>query len=363
MSVHDKSLITEASEAVAGDLAIAIRDATDADAALWDEYLATNPAACFYHLFGWRRIVRESLGLDPIYLIASSGGKVVGVLPLVYLESRLFGRILCSMPFLNYGGPCASTERALRQLTSAAMERAGQMGVDYLELRCAGALPVDLVAATHKVSMTIALNADPDVLWNGFKSKHRTNVRRAAQEGLTVQSGGMELLEEFYSVLENSWHHLGTPLYRRDFFESVVTAFPASTRIFLCRHGSRVVNVAFNGLYGGTVEGMWAGALPAARELNANYVLYWEMIRDSCQRGYRQFHLGRSTADSGSEWFKGRWNAEARPLHWYFHRPGGGPMPALNVDNPRYRLAIAAWRRMPLWFVRRLGPRLARCIP
>jgi len=363
MSLHDKSLIAEASQVVGDDLALTVRDAVDSDAALWDRYLETNPTACFYHLFGWRKIVRQSLGLEPIYLIASGAGGIVGVLPLVYLQSRLFGRILCSMPFLNYGGPCASTQQALRRLTTAAIERAGQLGVDYLELRCAEPLPVDLEAARHKVSMTIQLNADPDLLWNGFKSKHRTNIRRACQQGLTVQSGGVELLNEFYAVLENSWHHLGTPLYRRDFFEAVLSTFPQGTRIFLCRQESRVVNVAFNGEYGGTIEGMWAGGLPAARQLQANYVLYWEMIRDSCQRGFKRFHLGRSTADSGSEWFKGRWNAEARQLYWYFHRPAGGPMPALNVDNPRYRLAIAAWRRMPLWAVRRLGPTLARCIP
>lgn len=103
--------------------------------------------------------------------------------------------------------------------------------------------------------------------------------------------------------------------------------------------------------------------MPRARSLQANYVLYWEMIRDVCQRGCRHFHLGRSTAESGSEQFKSRWNAESRQLHWYFHRPDGGPMPALNVDNPRYRLAIAAWRRMPLWAARVLGPPIARSIP
>jgi hypothetical protein len=75
------------------------------------------------------------------------------------------------------------------------------------------------------------------------------------------------------------------------------------------------------------------------------------------------FHLGRSTAGSGSEWFKSRWNAEAQQLYWYFHMPDGGAMPELNVDNPKYKLAIAAWRRLPLWLVRKLGPPIARCIP
>jgi hypothetical protein len=33
-----------------------------------------------------------------------------GVLPLVHMNSRIFGNFLVSMPFFNYGGACADTE-------------------------------------------------------------------------------------------------------------------------------------------------------------------------------------------------------------------------------------------------------------
>jgi len=108
---------------------------------------------------------------------------------------------------------------------------------------------------------------------------------------------------------------------------------------------------------------MWAGTNATGQELNANYVLYWEMIKDSCERGYRRFHLGRSTAGSGAEQFKKKWNAEPTQLYWYFHRPDGNQKPVVNVDNPKFRLAIAAWRKLPLWATRVLGPPLARVIP
>ena len=38
-------------------------------------------------------------------------GEVVGVLPLVRIASRLFGRRLVSMPFLDYGGVLAEPDR------------------------------------------------------------------------------------------------------------------------------------------------------------------------------------------------------------------------------------------------------------
>lgn len=341
--------------------AIALARTTDAES--WDRFVLASAAGSFYHRFAWSRILHESLGVEPVYLMARRDDQVVGVLPLVLVSSRLFGQILCSMPFLNFGGPCAASEAVTRALIDEAVRVADERGVDYLELRSALPLPTRLEASLHKVSMTIGLQDDPEILWNGFRTKHRTNVRRAMKNGLVAHSGGAELLHDFYGVLEQSWRDLGTPLYRRDFFGAILAAFPAETRIHLCRHGDQTVAVAFNGMQRGVIEGMWAGGLPAARHLNANYVLYWHMIEEGCRGGFRQFHLGRSTVDSGGEWFKTRWNAEARQLHWYFHRPRGGPMPALNVDNPKYRAAIAVWRRLPLWVVRRAGPLIARSIP
>lgn len=344
-------------------MSLTIREATDADQGAWDGFLAGQRTGSFYHRFGWQDIVRRRLGHRTVYLMACGAGRVAGVLPLTYVTSRLFGRILCSVPFMNYGGPCAESADVSKRLVAAAVEKARELGADYLELRCAAPLETDLPVSLRKVSMTIALDPDPEVLWNGFTSKHRKNVRRAAKNGLEVRAGGAELLPDFYAVLERSWRDLGTPLYRRDYFQGILEAFPDSTRIYACCHENQPVSVAFVGFQSGTAEGLWQGGLPQARALDANYVLYWEMIRDICLRGCREFHLGRSTADSGSEWFKSRWNAESKQLYWYFFRPDGGPLPALNVDNPRYRLAIAAWQRLPLWMTRRLGPPLARGIP
>ena len=38
---------------------------------------------------------------------------------------------------------------------------------------------------------------------------------------------------------------------------------------------------------------------------------------------------------------------------------GAGPR-EINPLNPRYRLKIAAWRRLPLWLANRIGPMIAR---
>jgi len=357
MHATDTSALPE----TAGTAAVEISQR--ADAAEWNAFLARTPGGSFYHLFEWGDVNRSELGHEFMPLVARSGGNIVGVLPLVFVRSRIFGRILCSMPFVNYGGPCAETPSVAVALTRAAMDAAKSGGADYLELRCTSKLDVDIPVSMRKVSMTVELAPDPDVLWNAFTSKHRKNVKRAYKDELATKVGGQELLPTFYSIMEESWRSLGTPLYKRSYFERIVATFPESTRIFICHRKDEPLAAAFCGYHNGIVEGLWAGGTVASRKLDANYVLYWEMIRDSCQRGFQRFHLGRSTADSGGEVFKQKWNATASQLYWHFYRPDGGAMPELNVANPRYQLATRIWRKLPAAVTRVVGPPLARIIP
>jgi FemAB-related protein (PEP-CTERM system-associated) len=329
----------------------------------WDAFLESQAHGSFYHLFGWKRLNEVQFGHSCIYLQAWDGSRLSGVLPLILTRSRIFGRILCSMPFVNFGGPVAVDEEAGRQLVRAAQERAARLRADYLELRCASPLDSDMPVSLQKVSMTLRLEDDPEALWGRFTSKHRTNIRRVYKDGLAVKSGGSELLQDFYAVMQRSWRDLGTPLYAESYFEAIQREFPGKTRIFICHRDGEPVAVAFNGHGNATVEGMWAGATDVGREMNANYVLYWEMIKDACERGFKLYHLGRSTSGSGAEQFKKKWNTETSQLYWYHYRPDGQYKPVVNVDNPKFKLAIAAWRRLPLWAARVLGPPLARTIP
>jgi len=329
----------------------------------WNAFLRQHPQGSFYHLHEWSGINQQQLRNPSFNLIARAAGEIRGVLPLTLVSSPLFGRVLCSMPFVNYGGPVAVDAAATDALVRASREKANELKADYLELRCASAIETDMPVSTRKISMHIELAPDPDTLWNKFASKHRTNIRRAQKNNLEVRVGGLELLDTFYSVMERSWRSLGTPFYARSYFEAILKALPEHTSIFVCSQGTTPVAVAFNGYFNGMVEGLWAGGTELSRPLQANYVLYWEMLRDACMRGCTRYHLGRSTADSGAEDFKKKWNATSSQLYWYFHRPRGGEMPQLNVDNPKYKLAIQLWQKLPLWVTRVIGPPLARSIP
>ena len=343
---------------------IEIIEAEAAHDAEWNAFVAACPRASFYHRAEWRRVNESCFGHRTAYLAARVGGHLAGVFPIVQLKSVLFGNIACSLPFVNYGGPAAADDAVEEALLAAATRVCDRWQVDYLEIRSQRRLADSYPSSEHKVSMTVDLQADPDVLWNAFKGDHRKDIKRAYKNGFVAQFGGADLLDEFYAILSESWRDLGTPIYQRRYLEAVLRAFPETTRLCVVRDAQgQPAAAAFCGHHRGVVEGMWLGMRDEARRQMVGYVLYWELIKDACERGYTTFHLGRSTTQSGGEVFKRKWNAYPTQLYWQYMLRTRTEVPQLNPDNRKYKLAIAAWRKLPLRVTQHIGPLIARSIP
>jgi FemAB-related protein (PEP-CTERM system-associated) len=330
------------------------------DSEVWDGYVSA--AGSFYHRFAWLAINRKSFGHQSAYLAAEQDGRIVGVFPIVQVKSLLFGNIACSLPFVNYGGPCGENEEIVRALIAEGARVAEKWGVEYLEIRTRHHLGDGFPTAEHKVSMTVELHSDPDVLWKGFKTGHRQDIRRAYKNGFEARWGS-DLLDDFYQVLLESWRELGTPIYSKQYLKAIVDAFGDSIRICVVYKGTEPAAAAFDGLHRDTVEGMWLGMRASFRKELVGYVLYWELLKNACELGFKRFHLGRSTVQSGGEIFKKKWNASTTQLYWQYILRTRREIPQLNVNNSKYRLAIGAWQRLPLGVTRLVGPLIARSIP
>ena len=70
-----------------------------------------------------------------------------------------------------------------------------------------------------------------------------------------------------------------------------------------------------------------------------------------------------STIDAGTYKFKKQWGAEPVPLHWEYWLPGNAALPELRPDAPKFRLAVAAWQRLPVSIANRIGPAIVKNLP
>lgn len=329
---------------------------------VWDHEVTAHPDATVYHLWAWRDVFQNALGHHPHYLIARRQGRVVGGLPIVELHSRLFGRFAVSLPFVNYGGVLAADAEAADALLREAVGWARSRGLRYVELRHRARLAPEWPARRHKVAMWLGLAGSAEAQWGALDRKVRNQVRKAEKSGLTTTAGGVELLDAFYRVFAHHMRDLGTPVLHRRVFDAVLRALPGQARLFVVRHAEVPIAASLTLAFRGTVEVPWASALRAHNDKAPNMLLYWAMLTAAIANGATRFDFGRSTAGEGTFHFKRQWGAEPHPLVWEYAGLRGA-VPDQSPANPRFRLAIAGWKRLPVRMATWLGPGIVRHIP
>ena len=335
----------------------------------WQAYVDQHPRATLYHDVRWRDTIRNSFGHATNYLIARDGesATVCGVLPLVRQRSLLFGDFLTSLPFVNYGGALADSAAIELTLMDAAGQLGARLGVRHVEFRDTS-LRAGWPCRDDKVAMHLTLPEDPQALLAGLGSKLRAQIRRPQRDGATVElrsgtTGTLAVLDEFYAVFAHNMRDLGTPVYAKRWFAAICRAFADQVAISIARVGGRAVGAGFLVRHRATMEIPWASTLRSTNSSGINMLLYWHHLEHAIRQGCRVFDFGRSTRDSGTFRFKQQWGAQPTPLYWHYWLPDGGEPPHLNPDNPRYKLAIAAWRRLPVWTTKMLGPPIVRSLP
>jgi FemAB-related protein (PEP-CTERM system-associated) len=333
------------------------------DDASWDRFVAGHPQSSAYLYAGWPRLIGRAFGHEVRMLAAERGGAIAGVLPLVIMRSRLFGRFAISLPFLNAGGLLADDGAASDALVNAAVRVAQDAHADYLELRHTSRLCPSLLERRHRVAMTLGLQDTVHHQWEALDRKVRNQVRKAEKGSLTAVTGGVDLLGGFYDVFSRNMRDLGTPVFPFALFREAVTAYPELTTVTCVYKGEQPIAGAIVHRRGDWAEVIWASALREFNSLCANVFLYWQLIRSAVGHGCRTLEFGRCAPGEGTFNFKRQWGAEPQALVWEYWTKSGAIDFDASPRNPKYGRAVAVWRHLPLSLTTTIGPRIVRGIP
>lgn len=332
------------------------------DPAKWDAFVDDHADSTGYHLWAWKGVFERVFGHKTIYLAAERDGLISGILPLVRFRSPLFGRFLVSLPFVNYGGVVAVDDVSANALVARAASIARREGATHVELRHRSRRFEALTPKEHKVTMLLPLPATADALWGGLDRKVRNQVRKAEKSGLVAEVGGIERLNEFYGVYAQNMRDLGTPVYARRFFGDVLGTFGNRTRLVIVSHQGTPVAAALTWQWRDTVEVPWASSKREFNAMSPNNLLYWTILQQAIGAGAQVLDFGRSTPNEGTFHFKRQWGAEPWPLCWEYDLIDGR-LPDQSPKNPKFHLAIEAWKRLPLAVANAIGPHIVRSIP
>jgi FemAB-related protein (PEP-CTERM system-associated) len=342
-------------------------DMTSAGAAEWDDYVARHPDGSFFHRAAWASVLREAFGHAPHFLLARRAGAIAGVLPLALQKSPLFGSSLIALPFCVYGGPLsddAEVEAALTEAAEALMARLGQSAMEWrTRTGFAGDPPPGWQERSDLyVTFRKPISADHEANLKAIPRKQRAVVRKGIDKGidgvLTSELGqDVDLCHRIYA---ESVRNLGTPVFPRRYFALLKRHFGEALDVLTVFENGQARASVLNFTWKGEVLPYYGGGTEAARSCHANDFMYWEVMRHATARGCASFDFGRSKVGTGAFAFKKNWGFAPTPLPYRYRLAEGASVPDHNPLNPKYRLFIAAWKKLPLPVANRIGPFIVR---
>jgi hypothetical protein len=307
----------------------------------WQTFVETHPETLIFHHPRWMQVLEETYGYGQASLACVEGARLVGIVPLLEIRSRLTGRRAVSLPFSDYSSMLLADPLAGDVLYAHLLDLQHSRRWKYCEVR--GGCPPSggIPSASYKLHR-IPLHADPQRVFKTFeKGRTQSTIKKFEKTGVLVErrrdAGAMEAFIRLNYVTRQKH---GIPPQPDRFFEIFhhlliegglgfvsVAAYegrPIAASVFL--HYRRVVYHKFN------------ASDETFLHHRPNHGILWDAIRWGCEQGFSTVDLGRS--DLGGEGlikYKRGWGAVETDLHYYRvpgrevrGRAGAGPLEMLK---------------------------------
>lgn len=348
-------------------LAVIVEEARMTDAACvaeLDAWVCAHPDSTPFHRPAWIKGVEAGTGQKAKMLVArTAGGAIVGVLPLTYIRSALFGRALVGSGFAVDGGLLTTHRKAGLALADAAWTLAEKLGCSTLELR-GGETPDGAVwqeKADAYLGFSRPLAVDDEAELKAVPKRHRAEIRKGLGNDLSFECGRDKRLRDIhYRLYAHSVHNLGTPVFPRALFDAMLDRLGDDADIALVSKDGKPLSAVISLYHRGACMPYWHGAAEGARAMRSNEVLYFLLMRQSRERGLTTFDFGRSKVGTGPAAWKKTWGFEGEPLGYYLRTAPGKETRDVNPLSPQYRRKVELWKKLPESIATWIGPHIAR---
>ena len=114
-----------------------------------------------------------------------------------------------------------------------------------------------------------------------FTQKGRYNIRIAIKNGVECKSGGIEAIDEFYRIFEETAKRDHFIIRDKSYYAGILKAMPKNARLYLCYYESKLVSGALYIKYAGRGFYLFGASSNDYRNVMPNYLMQWTMIHDT----------------------------------------------------------------------------------
>jgi hypothetical protein len=330
----------------------------------WDTRLAGCPGVTFFHTAAWARVLHDSYGYQPLYIVSPGTGPLRTLLPLMEIDSWLTGRRGVALPFTDLAEPLCRDADSFHPLFNFAVELARQRDWKYLECRGGRQWLPAAPASTSFLNHSLALGPGEGALFSGCEDSVRRAVRKAERNNLRLDfSQSRESMQAFYDLLCRTRRRHGVPPQPFSFFANIQRHVLASNRgwVVLAWHGAVPVAGAVFLHFGRQAIYKFGASDETHQNLRANNLVMWRAIQHYAQNGYDSLDFGRTSLfNEGLRKFKLGWGALEREVSYVRYDPREGAFVTARDEAQGWHNRV--FRLLPLPLSRLAGIVLYRHI-
>lgn len=288
-----------------------IRILEDKDSTLWNNIVDSSPQGTIFHRWEWLRIAERHTRSRLFPLIGLEGDEPVGLFPLFYLRRWLLSMVFsppfgCAIPAL---GPLIINYDKFKPHKLEHIYQEFQQQVDdfinsrlhpnYISIVTSPGL-LDIrpfmwsgyqvtPAYTYKIDLTLG----EEGVWDGFKKKLRSDIKRVENKGLIVREGTAQEVSYLYHSLQKRYQAQNRGLLlSREYLDDLFREFGSKNlKLFTALYNDQTVGAILLITYKETTS-VWLGVSKSeVAGLPTNDLIQWEAIKWAIQNGGKAFEL------------------------------------------------------------------------
>jgi hypothetical protein len=273
----------------------------------WDEFVADHPRGTIYHHSAWGQVLQSTFGYVSCYMAleGSDNGRLEGILPFMFVKSRLTGNRLVSLPFTAY---CAQLVPASELQSFVKFGFECHSGMDYLEIKFFENIedePDILEKQSCYCTHILDIDSTPDELFKSFSNTSVCQrIRRAEKSGLKLRLAEREDdLKKFYDLLVMVRKKHGLPPHPYSFFLNMWNILGARNflSVPLVEYEGKIIAGSIVLKFKDTFHLEYSASDQRYLKLCPNQFLIWETIKAACLEGGKSLDFGRSSLSNGAQ--------------------------------------------------------------
>jgi len=337
------------------------------DSRAFNYFVDSQNNSSIYHTLRWKKVIEDTYGYKPVYIVATNNNGLNGLLPLFQVRGITGKKRLISIPFSHSVQPLYDSKDTLDSILTYSESIARELNADYVQLKCdlnISQTELDKSKWIKNSSFSesiLKLSKPLEDIQKGIKSSTRRNIKKAKKAGIKIKTGTCNKdYMAFYELMTETRKRQGSPPYSKAFFTHLFHNLNSShIKLFIALKNDKPL-AGIIMLYHGLTALYAYGASVSDTELlqmRPNDLLFWTVIKDAWKNKYKYFDFGIThISNLGLQRFKAQWGTVNKELNYTYYLNNINKVPSIDRSGQLARLISGIFRNAPAPLLKITGP-------